>query len=46
MATNMAAAELMILGVERGDLDWRLVMNSASFARLERTGARDTMNSV
>lgn len=46
MATNMAAAELMILGMERGDLDWRLVMNSASLARLERTGARDTMSSV
>ena len=28
MATNVATAELLIHGLARGDLDWRIVMNS------------------
>lgn len=36
IATNIAAAELMILGVERGDLDWRMVMNNWSLAKLDK----------
>ena len=27
MATNVATAELLIHGLARGDLDWRIVMN-------------------
>jgi methylglyoxal synthase len=38
IATNMATAELIILGMERGDLDWRLVMSVTSLERLERPG--------
>ncbi|MDR1354617.1 MAG: methylglyoxal synthase [Oscillospiraceae bacterium] len=40
-ATNIATAETIILGLERGDLDWRIIMNSSSLERLERTGASD-----
>lgn len=36
IATNIAAAELMILGVERGDLNWRMVMNNWSLAKLDK----------
>lgn len=36
IATNIAAAELMILGVGRGDLDWRMVMNNWSLAKLDK----------
>ncbi len=27
-ATNLAAAEMLILGLQRGDLDWRMMMKS------------------
>ena len=27
MATNIATAEVLILGLERGDLDWRMIVN-------------------
>ena len=27
-ATNIASAQVLIRGIERGDLDWRLIMNS------------------
>ena len=27
MATNMATAEVLIHGLERGDLDWRIIVN-------------------
>ena len=30
MATNVATAEMLILGLARGDLDWRLVVNPRS----------------
>lgn len=29
MATNVATAEMLILGLERGDLDWRNIVHSA-----------------
>ena len=28
IATNLAAAEMMILGLQRGDLDWREMLHS------------------
>lgn len=36
IATNIAAAELMVLGLERGDLDWRIIMNNWSLAKLDK----------
>ena len=30
MATNVATAEMLIHGLARGDLDWRLIVNPAS----------------
>jgi len=27
LATNMASAEVMVMALERGDLDWRLIVN-------------------
>ena len=27
-ATNLASAEMLILGLQRGDLDWRMMINS------------------
>ena len=35
-ATNIATAEAVILGLERGDLDWRNVMNSDSLSKLDK----------
>ncbi len=29
-ATNLATAEMLVLGLDRGDLDWRAVMNPKS----------------
>ena len=29
LATNIATAEVLIHGLERGDLDWRIIMNQA-----------------
>ena len=31
MATNVATAELLIHGLARGDLDWRIVMSPTGF---------------
>ncbi len=33
IATNLAAAEMLILGLQRGDLDWREVMRPRNFLR-------------
>ena len=30
IATNVATAEMLILGLQRGDLDWRMVINPKS----------------
>ncbi|MDO4478341.1 MAG: methylglyoxal synthase [Lachnospiraceae bacterium] len=30
VATNIATAEMLILGLDRGDLDWRMSLNSES----------------
>jgi methylglyoxal synthase len=35
MATNVATAEMLILGLERGDLDWRKSIRSGSYNPLE-----------
>lgn len=45
VATNMASAELMVLGIERGDLNWRLVMNSGSLSQLEQLKPAAKLNS-
>jgi methylglyoxal synthase len=29
IATNLASAEMLIMGLQRGDLDWREVMRTA-----------------
>ena len=28
LATNLASAEMLVLGIERGDLDWRYILRS------------------
>ena len=32
-ATNLAAAEMLILGLQRGDLDWRMMIKSKKILR-------------
>ena len=29
-ASNIATAEMLVLGLARGDLDWRMIVNPAS----------------
>ena len=33
LATNLASAEMLILGLQRGDLDWRMMMKSKKILR-------------
>ena len=33
MATNLASAEMMVLGLQRGDLDWREMIPKRSYLR-------------
>ena len=33
LATNLASAEMLILGLQRGDLDWRMMMKSKKTLR-------------
>ena len=32
-ATNLASAEMLILGLQRGDLDWRMMMKNKKSIR-------------
>ncbi len=34
LATNLASAEMLILGLQRGDLDWRMMIKSPRKAAL------------
>ena len=33
LATNLASAEMLILGLQRGDLDWRMMMKNKKILR-------------
>ena len=33
LATNLASAEMLIIGLQRGDLDWRMMMKNKKILR-------------